>query len=227
MALYPPSALLKPLDPEVCWESDLTVRVAGKDVPVHRSVLTDGRSRFLAELLGQDLAGTDPVKLSPPFPELVARALHAITTGTRPELTEDEFVGFVQTSAFLQSDVLDARLCEAALDKDTWSVLTRLEAFRNPKIPPRFLEKLLVLAREHEATTGVTVGEALTVLALWCSEDITGGDTVLEQLLGKVQNLDASELTRLQQLNPRFVELLSSTEVYNIMKKGYERDLFI
>ena len=41
-----------------------------------------------------------------------------------------EFVGFVRTSAFLQSDELDERLCEAGLS--SWRTLTKLPEFRNP-----------------------------------------------------------------------------------------------
>ena len=100
-------------------------------VSIHPSVLIAQRSRFLCELFGPELPGSEtPVQVRPPHPELLLRALHSITTRARPEVTEPEFVGFVRLSAFLQSDELDARLCEAGLA--AWRSLTRQPEFRNP-----------------------------------------------------------------------------------------------
>mmetsp|Transcript_36503 Transcript_36503/g.84214 ORF Transcript_36503/g.84214 Transcript_36503/m.84214 type:complete len:219 (+) Transcript_36503:73-729(+) len=215
MTLYPPPLLCGVLQLEVCWESDLKIKVGDEIVPVHRSVLVGGRSRFLADMFGPDLAASEGVvAVHPPHPELFLRALHCITTRARPELTESEFVGFVRTAAFLQSDELDERLCEACLSH--WKVLTRLHDFRNPCVPARFLERMLLLAREHNV---MTVPDCLEVLAMWCKDDIGGGDTVLEKLI-KISEMEASELKRLQHINPRFVELLSSTQVYQIMGKA-------
>ncbi|CAJ1327076.1 unnamed protein product, partial [Effrenium voratum] len=119
-----------------------------------------------------------------------------------------------RTSAFLQSDELDERLCEAGLS--AWKALTKLPEFRNPCVPARFLERFLMMAREQEV---MSVSDGLEVLALWCKDDIGGGDAVLEKLI-RINDMEASELRRLQQANPRFVELLSSTQVYQIMGKA-------
>lgn len=205
------------LELEVCWDSDLKIQVEEEVIPVHPSVLIAHRSRFLADLFGPDLGGAGgsaAVPVRPPHPELFLRALHAITTRARPELTEAEFVGFVRTSAFLQSDELDERLCEAGLS--SWKTLTKLPEFRNPCVPAHFLERFLLMAREHEV---MTVSDALEVLALWCKENIDGGDSVLMKLI-KISDMEAGELRKLQQTNPRFVELLSSTQVYQIMGKA-------
>eukprot|EP00930_Biecheleria_cincta_P052878 TRINITY_DN38179_c0_g1_i1.p1 TRINITY_DN38179_c0_g1~~TRINITY_DN38179_c0_g1_i1.p1 ORF type:complete len:226 (-),score=50.62 TRINITY_DN38179_c0_g1_i1:2-679(-) len=208
MTLYPPTGLLDVLELEVCWESDLQVQVGDLVVPIHRSVLIGRRSQFLTDLFGSEFSGSgEPIPVNPPHPELFLRALHSITTRARPELTENEFVGFVRTAAFLQSEELQARLCEASLAN--WRSLTRVRTFKNPAVPPHFLEMMLLMAREREV---MTASEALEVLAAWCSDDISGGTHVLEKLVA-VQELDAAELTRLQQLNPRFVELLSSVNV--------------
>eukprot|EP00747_Dinoflagellata_sp_TGD_P140810 gnl/TRDRNA2_/TRDRNA2_176047_c1_seq2.p1 gnl/TRDRNA2_/TRDRNA2_176047_c1~~gnl/TRDRNA2_/TRDRNA2_176047_c1_seq2.p1 ORF type:complete len:287 (+),score=75.63 gnl/TRDRNA2_/TRDRNA2_176047_c1_seq2:142-1002(+) len=222
-ALYPPSSLLKPLLPVICWESDLNILVQGgaedKVLPVHRSLLAAGMSRFLTELFGPELGAhgdSEPVPVSPPCPEFIGRAVHALTVGVRPELTEVEFVGFIRTSAFLQSDVLDARLCEVALA--SWRSLTRLPDFRNPAVPAHFLERLVVMAREHRV---MTTGEALEVLALWSIDQVAGGDAVLEKIVS-VQDIEAAELTRLQQVNPRFVELLTPSAVFQIMRRGID-----
>ena len=215
MTLYPPAGVCGVLQLEVCWESDLKIKVGDDTIPVHRSVLIGGRSRFLSDLFGPDLASSDgPVVIQPPHPELFLRALHCITTRARPELTDAEFVGFVRTSAFLQSDELDERLCEASLS--SWKSLTRLHDFRNPCVPARFLERMLLMAREHNV---MTVPDCLEVLAMWCKDDIDGGDAVLEKLI-KISDMEASELKRLQHINARFVELLSSTQVYQIMGKA-------
>ncbi|CAK9084544.1 unnamed protein product [Durusdinium trenchii] len=229
MTLYPPSSMFGVLELEVCWESDLKIKVGEEVVPIHPSVLVANRSRFLADLFGPDFAdgsrgekgaSASAVPVSPPCPELFLRALHSITTRARPEVLEGEFVGFVKTSAFLQSDELDERLCEAGLS--SWRTLTKLPEFRNPCVPAPFLERFLLMAREHEV---MSVSDALEVLALWCKEHIDGGDSVLEKLI-KISDMEASELRKLQQTNSRFVELLSSTQVYQIMglsseKKGY------
>ena len=59
-------------------------------IPVHPSVLIAQRLRFLADLFGPDLGagGSAAVPVRPPQPELFLRALHAITTRARPELSE-------------------------------------------------------------------------------------------------------------------------------------------
>eukprot|EP00931_Biecheleriopsis_adriatica_P063251 TRINITY_DN38261_c0_g1_i1.p1 TRINITY_DN38261_c0_g1~~TRINITY_DN38261_c0_g1_i1.p1 ORF type:complete len:220 (-),score=40.00 TRINITY_DN38261_c0_g1_i1:43-702(-) len=216
MTLHPPTGVLDVLELEVCWESDLKVKVDDVVVPIHRSVLS-GRSQFLMDLFGPELSASDePVPIEPPHPELFLRALHSITTRARPELTDSEFVGFVRVSSFLQSSELDERLCEAALS--SWHSLTRQNEFRNPSVPPCFLERMVLMARNRQL---MTVSEALEILALWSLEDITGGDSVLKQLI-MVQELEPSELTRLQQINPRFVQLLSSVEVFQIMSKGVD-----
>lgn len=204
------------LELEVCWDSDLKIQVEEEVIPVHPSVLIAHRSRFLADLFGPDLGagGAAAVPVRPPHPELFLRALHAITTRARPELSEAEFVGFVRTSAFLQSDELDERLCEAGLS--SWRTLTKLPEFRNPCVPAHFLERFLLMAREHEV---MSVSDALEVLALWCKENIDGGDSVLMKLI-KINDMEAGELRKLQQTNQRFVELLSSTQVYQIMGKA-------
>eukprot|EP00434_Breviolum_minutum_P014128 symbB.v1.2.012456.t2/scaffold858.1/size157433/4 len=175
MTLYPPSSMFGVLELEVCWDSDLKISIEDEVIPVHPSVLIAQRSRFLSDLFGPDFTeATATVPVKPPHPELFLRALHSITTRARPELTEAEFVGFVRTSAFLQSDELDERLCEAGMS--SWKTLTKLPEFRNPCVPAHFLERFLMMARHHEV---MTVSDALEVLALWCKENIDGGDSVL------------------------------------------------
>lgn len=218
MTLFPPSGTLKPLEPAVCWESDLQIRVGERVLPVHRGVLTCERSRFLADLFEPELSSYgEPVVVQPPHPELLPRALHALTTGARPEVTEAEFVGFVRVSSFLQSDELDLRLCEVGIA--AWRSLTRLEDFRNPAVPPQFLERLLLLAQEHEL---MDTSEALLALALWSMDELNGGDVVLERLVAQPSDIEATELTNLQRVNPRFVELMTPTAVFQIMRRGMD-----
>eukprot|EP00927_Polykrikos_kofoidii_P073727 TRINITY_DN69746_c0_g1_i1.p1 TRINITY_DN69746_c0_g1~~TRINITY_DN69746_c0_g1_i1.p1 ORF type:complete len:282 (-),score=51.93 TRINITY_DN69746_c0_g1_i1:98-943(-) len=155
-----------------------------------------------------------PVPIQPPCPELFLRALHAITVGVRPEFKPAEFVGFVRLAAFLQSDDLDCKLCEAALS--SWRSLTSLQDFRNPTVPAAFVQRLITTASTFEL---MNASQALDVIALWSRDEIAGGDTVLESVLTP-ERIEATELIRLQELNNKFVELLSPTVVFNIMKRG-------
>ena len=55
-----------------------------------------------------------------------------------------------------------------------------------PGVPAHFLERFLLMAREHEV---MSVSDALEVLALWCKENIDGGDSVLMKLI-KINDME-------------------------------------
>ena len=59
-------------------------------------------------------------------------------------------------------------------------------------VPAHFLERFLLLAREHEV---MTVSDALEVLALWCKDSIEGGDLVLEKLI-KISDMAPGSMKR-------------------------------
>lgn len=135
-------------------------------VSIHPSVLIAQRSRFLCDLFGPELPKSEaPVPVRPPHPELLLRALHSITTRARPEVTESEFVGFVRLSAFLQSDELDARLCEAGLA--AWKSLTKQPEFRNPCGAQGFGEGFVVCWLQNRRTCILVCSIEFDIGCVW------------------------------------------------------------